>query len=167
MTIAVWDEGTDEIQRHLQWIRETCESGRAVLVLDTSGAGKLTPNPLNGHDARSFYGVIHKLSDDLIWLNDSLAAMRTYDVLRAIEFSAQIPGIMAEDIRLYAHGRQGMYAQLASLLDGKIKAIDVAQGMGSMKSWIGARHYDSHDIMSIVLPGMLKYFDLPDLGFKR
>jgi hypothetical protein len=35
--------------------------------------------------------------------------------------------------------------------------------MSSYAEWVGARHYDSFDIKSIVIPGLLKYMDLPDV----
>ncbi len=35
--------------------------------------------------------------------------------------------------------------------------------MVSFADWIGSRHYDTYDIYSIVLPGALAYFDLPEL----
>jgi len=28
-----------------------------------------------------FFGMLHKLADELLWLGDSLAAMRVYDVV--------------------------------------------------------------------------------------
>jgi hypothetical protein len=44
VTIAIWDKGTNDLHTHLHWIRETCSSGRRVLVLDVSGVGPLTPH---------------------------------------------------------------------------------------------------------------------------
>ena len=35
--------------------------------------------------------------------------------------------------------------------------------MTSYSDWVRARYYDNCDIMGIVLPNMLKYFDLPDI----
>lgn len=163
LTIAIWDKGTHCLQPHLQWIRETCVSGRAVMVLDVSGVGALTPHSLNNRDPGEFYEIIHKLANDLIWLNDSMAALRTYDVLRAIDMAEKLPHTKQNDIQLYAHGRQGFYGRLASVLDSRIKNIQAVNGMNSFSELVRARHYDDYDIMSVVLPGMLKYLDVPDL----
>jgi cephalosporin-C deacetylase-like acetyl esterase len=164
LTIAVWDNGTNDLQTHFKWIRDTCSSGRAVLVLDVSGVGKLSPNSLAGNiPPREFYGVIHKLTDDLIWLNDSMVALRTYDVIRALELVDFLPEIQNSDIQIYAQRRQGIYTQLAAFLDQRIEHIEVENGMESIGEWVKSRYYDHFDIMSLVLPGMLKYFDLPDL----
>lgn len=163
VTIAVWDGGTTQLQAHETWIGETCASGRAVMVLDTSGVGQLVPNPLNASPIHGFYGVLHKFNDDLIWLDDCIASLRTYDVTRAVDAAPLIPGVTADGVRMYAHGRQGVYARLAAFLDERIAGIEVVDGMGSYADWAGSRHYDSEDIRSIVFPGILQHFDLPDL----
>jgi Acetyl xylan esterase (AXE1). len=163
VTIAVWNGGTSCLQPHINWIRKTSGMGRAVMVLDVSGVGAAVPNPICGINPLEFLGAVFKLSRDIMWLDDSLAAMRTYDVLRAVEVVRIWDGLKKEDIQLYAHGRYGLYAQLASALDKRVKSIEVVDAMDSFASWVGARHYDDYDIMSIVLPGVLKYFDLPDI----
>ncbi|MDO8684820.1 MAG: hypothetical protein Q7N50_15260, partial [Armatimonadota bacterium] len=126
--------------------------------------GSLLPYPLNGRQKPlDYYGAVFKLTDDLLWLNDSLCAMRVYDVLRALDVTALLHGTKNDDIKFYAHGRQGVYAQFAAALDERVKGIEVANGMESYTNWVGARIYDSHDVVSVILPGMLRYFDLPDL----
>jgi cephalosporin-C deacetylase-like acetyl esterase len=163
LTIAVWDKGTKSLRSHLEWIRETCLSSRAVMVLDVSGVGTLRPHSTNHGEPEDYYGILHKLNDDLIWMNDSMTAMRIYDVIRAIEMASQMSNINAEDINLYGEGRQGMYAQLAAALDNRVKKLDLVNGMQSVTEWVKARHYNNYDISGVVLPGMLRHFDLPDL----
>jgi len=162
-TIAVWDGGTGNIQSHSDWIRKECSLGKSVLVLDVSGVGVCKPNKTGGYELLDYGGLIQKLSYDLIWLGDSLAALRTYDVTRAVDMLEEWYGIQKGDITLYAYGRYGVYAQLAAFLDDRINGIEVDQGMGSYAAWVGARHYDCYDISSVILPDVLKYFDLPDL----
>lgn len=163
-TIAVWDGGTTELQLHLQWIRKICESGRAVIVLNTSGAGAIMPNPLTGRSTTELFGALYKLSDDLIWMDDSLAAMRTYDVIRLMDALREWPGIICKDIKLYGYGKHGIYAQLAALIDERVQTIEIIEGIGSYASWVKARYYDPEDVMSILIPGILRYFDIPDLN---
>lgn len=164
ITIAIWDGGTTQIQSHIRWIREVCDSGRAVMVVDTTGVGNILPNSLRNTPPLDFYGVIFTLINDLMWLGDSMAALRTYDVLRAIELVQQLPGILGSDIQLYAYGRQGLYAQLAAALNNSIEDIDVVGGIESFTKFVRSRHYDRYDIASIIFPGILKYFDLPDIN---
>jgi len=163
VTLAIWEGGTNRLQPHLPWLRATCAEGRAVLALDVSGVGAVAPRSLTQGHPESFYGVIHKLADDLIWLDDDLPALRIYDTQRALEMIAQWPGLDATDIRVYAHGRHGLYGQLAAALDSRIRAVEVVEGMGSYAAWVGARHYDTQDIYSVILRDALRYFDLPEL----
>lgn len=162
LTIAVWDQGTREIGRHRDWLRETCASGRSVLVLDVSGVGPLLPYGPADEDPLDFYGVIYKLANDLFWLNDSLAALRVYDVIRAIDAAEKLPGVDSRGVRLFAHGLQGLYAQLAAFLDPRVEEIEASGGMNRVADWVASRHYDRVDRISAIVPEMLAYFDLTD-----
>jgi hypothetical protein len=164
VTLALWDGGTRSLQAHSDWIRQTCRDGRLVIVQDVVGAGALLPHSLHeGCAPEEFYGVIHKLADDLTWLDDSLAAMRIYDVLRALEMVGRWPGASDSDIRLYAHGKMGLYGRLAAALDVRIRRVEAVGGWKSYAEWVGARHYDTHNIKSLILRDMLRHFDLPDI----
>lgn len=164
-TIAIWDGGTTHLQEHYDWIRAECAGGRAVIVLDVTGAGSLEPHNLTDMShAQEGYGVLHKLADDLRWLDDDLAAMRTWDVLRAVEMAAIWPGCSPEDPRLYCSGRHGLYGRLAAPLDARITGCEVADAPTCVADWVGSRHYNAHDIKTLVIDGMLRYFDLPDIA---
>lgn len=163
VTLALWDNGTNCLRPHIEWIQKTCESGRAVLVLDVSGAGSLTPNPITRTPHDDFYGTLHKLGTDLLWLDDDFVSLRTFDVLRALDQIAQWPGLDTSDIRLYASGREGLYGRLAALLDERIRSVEVVNGLTSYTDLVSARHYDSHALYGILLPGVLRYFDLPEM----
>jgi len=164
VTLSIWDGGTNSLQPHSGWIRQARNEGRLVLVQDVSGSGVLVPYSLRDDcPPEEFNGVIHKLADDLSWLGDNLAAMRVYDVLRALDMIEEFPGADAADIRIYAHGRQGIYGRLAAVLDRRIRGVQVVDGIKSYGEWVGARHHDAHDIKSLLLRGMLRYFDLPEI----
>ena len=162
-TIAVWDGGCTALTKHRAWLERECRSGRAVLVLEVSGAGTLLPNPLSPRPPLELYGVIHKFADDLLWLDDDLAALRTFDVLRAFDLLAEWSGVDARRIHCFGHGKHGVYAQLAAALDPRVRAIEAVGGIGSFASFVSRRHYDLLDIKSVVLRGILRYCDLPAL----
>lgn len=164
VTLALWDGGTTCLLPHSDWIRKTCAAGRAVFVLDVSGMGHLLPHAfVEGPDPLDLYGAVFKMADDLVWLNDSLPAMRTYDVIRALDAIADWPNLDVNDVQGYANGRCGVYIQLAAGLDKRIGKIEVVGGIGSYAEFVKSRHYESRDVQSIVFPGILKYCDLPDL----
>ncbi|MCC6729211.1 MAG: acetylxylan esterase [Chthonomonadales bacterium] len=164
VTIALWDGGTSCLVPHVRWLRRECEAGRAVMVLDVAGTGALEPHSLHeGYPPEGFYGVIHKLADDLTWLDDSLAALRVHSVLRALDLLAELPGTEGKGVRARAEGRTGTYGRIAAAIDARIERVDVSDPAPPAAEWAASRHYDSHGIKALMIPGMLSVLDLPDL----
>jgi hypothetical protein len=163
VTVAVWDGGTGVLSRHWDWIRAVCGEGRAVLVADVTGVAGGEPNSLNLRQPQEPYGAIHKFNDDLIWLDDSLCAMRAWDVSRVPDALAEWPGVDARDLRVYAHGRSGVYAELAAAVEPRLAEVEVREPMPGFADWVRARLYEQAGCRAFVLPGVLGYFDLPDL----
>ena len=129
------------------------------MVLDVSGDGLLLPQPLGKFAVKGLYGVIRRLTDDLLWLGDDLASLRTFDVIRALDMIADWPGTDEADIRVYAYGPCGLYGQLASLLDRRIRKIqkvgDIGRFAGSM---VRSRFYDKNDVKPVLVHGILRFF---------
>jgi cephalosporin-C deacetylase-like acetyl esterase len=157
VTIGLWDGGTKALCSHASFLRDCCEQGRAVLVLDVSGEGALRPVPPTDSDDLEFYGGMHKLATDLLWLDDDLAALRTHDVLRALDALAAWPGVDAGDIRIHADGRHGFYGRLAALLDDRIGSVEFGPNREPPGAWLTQRHYHSRDIYSIILRGSVEH----------
>lgn len=163
LTIALWDGGTSRLQPHVSWIRDVCGQNREVMALDVTGVGALVPNAINPHGMHETLGTLFKLATELFWLDDSLAALRAYDVLRALDVAELLAGNDREDIHCYAHGYSGLYGQLAAALDRRPTKWTFEGGYESVAAWVRSRYYDATDTLSYVMPGMLRYFDLPDL----
>lgn len=164
VTIAVWDGGTSRLAEHAEWIEATCASGRMALVLNPTGIGALLPH-LNSPTEKPFkrFGVMDRHTDELMWLGDSMAALRTFDVLRAVELAAGLKNADPGDIRLYGSGRYAIYAGLAGLLDSRVRGVRMDRPMNSLADWIREPYYDETDSLSFLIPAMLRYFDLPDM----
>ncbi|WJH33577.1 hypothetical protein N6H14_26650 [Paenibacillus sp. CC-CFT747] len=163
VTIGLWEHGTRDLQHHLPAIRRICESGRQLMVLDVSGSGALMPNAINRYDLYAFFGTVHKLTADLFWLGDSLAAMRVYEVIRALEVAEQLTQKHKGDIPCYVTDRFSLYAQLAQALDPRIAGIEGQSKVDSVSSWVKARYYDDYNHIGLLIPGMLRHFDLQDI----
>jgi len=165
VVIAVWERGTRQLATHMEWIRETIALGKAVMVVDVSGEGAVMPNAISPTDQYERFGTIHKLTTDLFFIGDSMAAIRTFDVLRAA-MMALLPGhIEASSVELYGEGKSGLYVALAGFVDQKqsIASWCCKGGYNNIADWVQDRLYDSYDVLGYVLPEMLQYFDLPDL----
>lgn len=163
VTLAVWDGGTNSLRNHYDWITKTCDAGRAVMVLDVSGCGALAIRPFVDAPNEVFYGCLHKLSTDLLFLDDDMVSLRVWDVLRALDMVAEWKGLSTEDIRIYAEGREGLYGQLAAFLEPRITSSEVVGGIGSYTQWLSSRHYQTENIYSVILPEVLDYFDLNEI----
>ncbi len=163
LTIAVWNDGTNRLQEHLGWLRRACAHGRAVMALNVSGVGAIEPLPINARALHTWYGTVSCLANDLLWLGDSLAAFRAYDVVRALDVVREIPDIVTDETEVYGCGSHGVYALLAAAVDSRIKLLLEVQAISSFAEFISSRHYDDYDISSVVLPGIQHYCDLPDI----
>ncbi|MEI6073797.1 MAG: hypothetical protein WCS31_18595, partial [Verrucomicrobiae bacterium] len=86
-----------------------------------------------------------------------------YDVTRALDVIGIWPGLNAGKVACYAHGNQGVYAQLAAALDPRIKSIQVVGGIGSYTAFVRKHHYAQHDITSLLVRGIIPRGDLPAL----
>lgn len=161
--IAIWDGGTAKLKEHIKWIRQECQKEKTVFVLNTSGVGGIAPYQIGTRGISELFGTMYKLGDDLIRMGDSVCALRAYDVIRMADMLQDFKKINKEDISIYAQGNQGMYGLLAAFIDKRIKRITVQGAIPDFSDWAGSRYYTKEDVMSIVFPGMLKYFDLSEL----
>ena len=164
VTIALWRDGCARVTDHADWIRKECRGGRAVLVLDVTGMGFLRQREfLSWTDKEGFYGAKFKLNDDLLWLGDCLAALGCFDVLRSLDLTEHLTGLKKDDIRLFACGRYSLYADIAALLDKRIKDVSYEHPLTSLAQFVEDRFYDPLDMASFVIPGILKYGDIDDI----
>lgn len=156
VTIALWQNGTKDLQPHVDWIREQCNRGRAVLVLDVTAMGNIIPDPFCGYPIDIPFGALHKLCTDLFFIGDSLAAIRIYDILRAIDMVQQLPGIDGSDLSFYFSGVHGTYGRYAALIDDRIQNVTYDHLDPDMESILRAKYYDDYLFPTKVIPGMLK-----------
>lgn len=160
LTIAVWDGGTTAIADHGEWLDAQLNNGRSVLVVDLAGEGQLEPNPLKpGGGILNHYGTLYKLSCDLLMLDDSLAALRIYDLLHALDAAEHLPVYDGSGLHLYASGRSTLYARMAQKLDPRIRTMELQGGIPNYRDFLQEEPYDDTAILTHILPGMLRYFD--------
>ena len=156
VTIALWQDGTRNLQPHVDWIRSQCDRGRAVLVLDVTAMGNISPDPFCGYPIDVPFGALHKLCTDLFFIGDSLAAIRIYDILRAIDLVQQLPGIDGSDLSFYFSGTHGTYGRYAALLDERMVDVTYDHLSPDMEAILRAKYYDDYLFPEKVIPGMLK-----------
>ena len=156
VTVALWDDGTQQIDAHVEWIRATCASGRAVLVLDVTGAGSLIPHPLGLLPADNPYGSVRKYADDLLALGDSLAALRCFDVTRVPAVLDEWPGISPRAITGHGEGLLGNCLALAALIEPRIESVD-ERLIRRPADLLHQPLYDQHGVHSVIVPGLVRH----------
>ncbi len=167
--IAVWDGGSRAIGAHENFIRRMNEEGKQVFVLDVSGVGDVEQAPLRIDDRRpgmytADYGTLYKLDCDLIYTGDSMPAMRVYDVLRCLDMLRAEIGLTSDMMTLYCDGEYGVYGTMAAFLD---QSVGVMYGDSLVRSaekrYLRAWNCPYEDLYSLILPGMLQYFDYEEI----
>ena len=154
VTVCLWDNGTNSLAEHIQIIRNLCKEGRAALVLDVSGIGQCAPHNSSGNEGKSFCGYTMTLNCDLMHMNDSICALRSFDLLQAVEM---LKSEGYKNIDIYAEGRSTVYAQIAQKLYPTLH-VETVQ-MTSPVNIVNERLYEDHNIYSVLMPGIALYLD--------
>ena len=115
LVIALWDHGTRAIAAHEDWIKSVCAQNKRVLVVDLPGGGNIEQAFLWGWSSyRDRYGTMYKLCCDLMYMDDSMAAMQTYHLLRTVDMAREVWHF--DGVTLYCDGQEGVYGIIAGYL---------------------------------------------------
>ncbi len=152
--ICLFENGTDDIYKYEKDIKKICNEGYAAFIVDLSAMGKCEPYDLNlARDKKGPSGVIKKLNDDLMFLGDSLCALRTYDLLRTIELIKD--KFSTNDITLLGVGMASVYARIAEILDEDIKTE--FKDEISLYDIINDKYYESYNVSGVIMPELALY----------
>lgn len=164
--VCIWDDGTRSADKYEDFIVNKCGDGWRVVILDVTGIGNLKQTPLVNPEKnpRSRDNSLFKLGNEMLCLGDSLAALRTFDVLRALDIFERELGVKKEDMLLYADGIYGIYGVMAGFLE---KRIPMQYGEKLLRSFERER-IDGYlapfdDDLALMIPGMTEYFDYEEL----
>ncbi len=147
----------------------------AVVVLKTPGEDRLDSDDFSRQVGAPWVKVIVETrgtgdtswGEDLnwhlrratAWTGRTIASMRVWDTLRAIEAARTLPGIDPSQISLAARGEMSAVALYAALLDGRLKALflespPATQNAASQQNGKGP---------AIEMLNCLRYTDLPHI----
>lgn len=152
--ICLFENGTDDIEKYERNIRNICEEGYVAFVVDLSATGKCEPYDLNaGRETRGNLGVIERLSKDLFFLDDSLCALKTYDLLQTIRLIRE--EFHQSEITVYGVGKACVFVRIAEILEEEIKTE--FQDEISIHDIVTNKYYDNYNISSIIMPKLALY----------
>ena len=131
-------------------------AGRAALCLDVRGTGQLSARR-SPSDSVGEYQLAWKA----LLLGRTLVGMQTLDIVQAVAAIKKHSGFENLPVALHAMGKTGVAAQLAGALSPRFSSVSVE---GCIGSWLEFAMAQRHaDLFSLVVPGVLDDFDIPDL----
>jgi len=138
-------------------IEKLSREGAIVLAIDARGWGESTPRKA----LNSGYTIMYQTAMRGILVGKPLPGMRTFDVLGAVAYLASRPDVNPRHISVYAKGTAAALGIYAAVLDSRIERVESDEAPQSYLALADEKMHD--DISGIVLPGVLRDFDLPGL----
>lgn len=132
-------------------------AGYIVMAPDPRGWGE-SADPRQLHVYRGPW----QLSMRAVLLGKTLPGMQVADVLRCIDYLAARPEVDAARIAVFGKGHGGVLAQFAAALDPRIRKVAAERAVLSYMSVVRATLHE--DLADLIVPGILRDFDLPDLA---
>jgi cephalosporin-C deacetylase-like acetyl esterase len=144
------------------------ENGNIVVAIDVRGIGETSPT------ASLPLPIKYSTCTAPQWIHDCLAiqspgfgrtmiGMRTFDVMRCIDFIQTRKDLSGRKIFVYGEGQGGLWALLAGIYDARVAGVVTEGTLTSYKELISNKYYAvSSDYFW--LPGALCDFDIPDLA---
>jgi hypothetical protein len=160
LLLALLDRGTDDLDAWRDRLLERVRQGEAVLALDVRGTGALSPREItNARNAP--YITSFKLATELIWLDDSMAAMQVYDILRAVAMVCGEPGLGLGErpLGLLGSGLGGFTGLLATALEPRIARLELDATPFDLYRLLSERYFAeafgwAHPRDAYLLPGL-------------
>ncbi len=144
------------------------QKGNIVLAIDVRGTGEISPT------ASLPSPVKYSTCTAPQWIHDCLAiqspgfgrtmlGMRTFDVIRGIDFLQTKKELEGKKITVYGEGIGGLWAMLASIYDTRISSVITENTLTSYKQLVNNKYYAVSSAYFWGAPGVLCDFDIPDL----
>jgi dienelactone hydrolase len=138
-------------------IRKLTEAGNVVLALDSRGWGESAPEQKSGG-----YTPDWQLAQRAMLIGKPLVGMQTFDVLRAFDYLASLPQVDAARVSISGAGDGATVALYAGALEPRVASVTAANGLASYMTAVRAETHKG--LIGIVVPGVLREFDLPDVA---
>ncbi len=140
-------------------IRELLEAepDAALFTCDVRGIGDARPDTCNPDSFRQPYGSDYFYAAHGLMLDYPYVGQRTYDVVRVLDW---LDGCGHGEIHLAAKGWGAIPAAFAALLSRHVTRVTLKNALTSYTEVAEAADYNWP--LALLVPGVLKSFDLPD-----
>jgi cephalosporin-C deacetylase-like acetyl esterase len=147
---------------------QLAENGYIVLAIDVRGVGETNPT------ASLPLPVKYSTCTPMQWIHDCLAiqspgfgrtmlGMRTFDVMRGIDFLQTRKELKDKKVIIYGEGIGGLWATLASIYDSRVSGVITDGTLTSYKQLVNNKYYAVPSAYFWGAPGVLCDFDISDL----
>jgi cephalosporin-C deacetylase-like acetyl esterase len=141
------------------------KNGFIVLAIDVRGIGEISPVPPFFSNQFTGYTPLLEKQDQLeiqcTSFGRTTLGMRTFDMLRGIDFLNSRDDLKGRKIVTVGEGLGGLWALLASVYDPRIDGVVTIGTLPSYKLLITNQYYNVRGYFYV--PGALRDFDIPDL----
>jgi len=131
-------------------------AGHVVLALDPRGWGEGAAPA-----GRSGYSGAYQTAMRAILIGKTLAGMQISDVLRGFDYLASRPDVDAAQIGIHGKSNGGVVALYAAALEPRIRQAVVENAPLSYMDLVRATIHEN--TVDLIVPGVLRQFDLPDV----
>jgi cephalosporin-C deacetylase-like acetyl esterase len=132
-------------------------AGYLVVAADLRGLGESS-----APDGKSGYKGPFQTDMRAVLLGKSMMGMQTYDLLRVFNYTAARKDVDADRISVIGQGSAGVVALYAAALEPRIHRTVIESSVLSYMDVVRSKMHQN--ITDLVVPGVLKDFDLPDLA---
>jgi hypothetical protein len=160
VVIYVAHHSADEELRNNSWVRGIIQQRPEVpaLTVDLRGIGESRPTTGGNLPFDAEYGSDYFYASYGMMLGEPMAGRRTFDLLAVIDWALRSG---ATSIDLVARGWGTVPATFASLLEPRVNSLALSEPLGSYEEV--ATSGESVWPLSVMVPGALTRFDLPEI----
>ena len=139
--------------------RDAVSDGTILVAADFRGVGETAdPYDLN---LLKYWNREYRLSASALHIGAPLLGQRVVDMLTLLDFFAQHEVLKNRPVDVYADGLYGPVVTHAAVLDSRIRRAVITRSLRTWSSYL--QQPMQHDMLSNVLFGVLRDYDLPDL----
>ncbi|WP_207218369.1 hypothetical protein, partial [Hymenobacter persicinus] len=160
--VVLWlpDQGKRSLADSVALLNGYLAQNCAVLLADLRGLGETT-DPEQFND-KKYFNREYRNALTALQAGQPLLGQRVTDIFMALRFVHQEPRLRAAPVELYATGRAAPAALHAAVLTPAIARVFPSQTITSFEQIL--TQPTDKDWYSVVVPGVLEYYDLPDLA---
>jgi len=163
--LYVHEAGKEEEGMEFGALEKLARNGFLVIAVDVRGIGETKPPHPDEEGPGTFNNLDNAETTMSYWcweIDQLLFGMRVQDVIRSVDYALSRTDVDTGGVRLIGKGMGALWSLYAAALDTRILSVIADGGLLSYSRLASADRY-LHGA-NIVIPGLLKHFDLPHVA---